>query len=140
VAPYLSRASLAQALQISESSVDEFVRRGVLPKPERKHRGELVWNWGEVDRRLQSLPLAGRIYVVGFGSYVKIGFTAGPINYRIAGLQTGCPEQLSIYADLDGTVADERALYKRFSALRTYGEWFRREGELAEWIERGCPL
>jgi hypothetical protein len=33
VAPYLSRASLAKALDMAESTVDEMVKRGVLPPP-----------------------------------------------------------------------------------------------------------
>jgi predicted DNA-binding transcriptional regulator AlpA len=37
--PYLSKASLAKALEISESTVDQMVRRGVLPQPARISSG-----------------------------------------------------------------------------------------------------
>lgn len=81
---------------------------------------------------------AGIIYVVGFGNYVKIGFTAGPLPYRVRALQTACPEKLTVYATLKGDRAAETALHSRFAAHRAEGEWFRREGALAEWIEGGC--
>lgn len=81
----------------------------------------------------------GTVYVVGFDGYVKIGFTVRPLKSRIAGLQTGCPVNLTIYAEIAGTVSDEKRLQQRFSAHRSEREWFRREGSLAEWIDVGCP-
>ncbi len=53
--PYLSKASLAKALEISESTVDEMVRRGVLPKPARLSPGCIRWRWETVDLALSSL-------------------------------------------------------------------------------------
>lgn len=53
--PYLSRASLAAALEISESTVDEMVRRGVLPRPVKLSSGCVRWRWESVDRALASL-------------------------------------------------------------------------------------
>lgn len=55
MAPYLTRASLAAALEISESTVDEMVRRGVLPKPVKLSAGCVRWRWETVDRALASL-------------------------------------------------------------------------------------
>lgn len=140
---YLSRTSLAAALDIAESTVDDFVRRGILPAPIDGYAKNPVWSWAAVERTMQALPLANEtrsIYVVGFSNYVKIGFTAGPIAYRLAAIQTGCPERLDVIAVIDGSPKDEMALHKRFAAYRTHGEWFRREGDLAEWISAGCPL
>jgi predicted DNA-binding transcriptional regulator AlpA len=54
-APYLSKASLADALEISETTVDEMVRRGVLPKPVRLSAGCVRWRWETVDRALASM-------------------------------------------------------------------------------------
>lgn len=54
-APYLSKASLADALEISESTVDEMVRRGVLPKPVKLSAGCVRWRWESVDRALASM-------------------------------------------------------------------------------------
>ena len=57
--PYLSKASLAKALEISESTVDELVRRGVLPKPARLSPGCIRWRWETVDLALSSLIPSG---------------------------------------------------------------------------------
>lgn len=57
--PYISKASLAQALEISESTVDEMVRRGVLPPPARLSSGCVRWRWEMVDRALASLIPGG---------------------------------------------------------------------------------
>jgi|GEM_PF-1779202 Predicted transcriptional regulator len=52
---YLSRKSLAFALDMSESTVDELVRRGVLPKPLRLSSGSVRWRWEAVDEALAAL-------------------------------------------------------------------------------------
>jgi predicted DNA-binding transcriptional regulator AlpA len=52
---YLTRSSLATELEISESTVDEMVRRGVLPKPVRLSSGCVRWRWASVDLALASL-------------------------------------------------------------------------------------
>lgn len=44
---YPSKATLAAELDISESTVDEWVRRGFLPKPIRCG-GAVRWCWAEV--------------------------------------------------------------------------------------------
>jgi hypothetical protein len=139
--PYVSKASLAQALEISESTVDEMVRLGVIPAP--VEEDPEMWDWQAVDDALSSRSRGrgvGTIYVVGFADYVKIGFTSGPLEYRLSAIQTGAPEQLVVYARLQGTMADEAKLHRRFKHLRTYGEWFKFDGDVAEWIEGGCPL
>ena len=52
---YMSKATLATALDISESTVDEMVRRGVLPKPVRLSSGCVRWRWESVDAALASM-------------------------------------------------------------------------------------
>lgn len=52
---FLSRASLARELDISESTVDEMVRRGVLPKPVRLSTGCVRWSWQSVSSALATL-------------------------------------------------------------------------------------
>ena len=44
---FLSKASLAAELDISESTVDEWVRRGLLPRPIRLS-GSVRWSWVHV--------------------------------------------------------------------------------------------
>jgi predicted DNA-binding transcriptional regulator AlpA len=52
---FLSRASLAAELDMSESTVDEMVRRGVLPRPRKLSTGCVRWSWSEVAVALASL-------------------------------------------------------------------------------------
>jgi predicted DNA-binding transcriptional regulator AlpA len=47
--------SLAAELDISESTVDEMVRRGVLPKPIRLSTGCVRWSWIAVEAALASI-------------------------------------------------------------------------------------
>lgn len=79
-----------------------------------------------------------RIYVVGFSSFVKIGHTRWPIRYRLSRIQTSCPEKLHVYGAFRAPRQTEKDLHRRFAAQRTHGEWFRREGDLADWINDGC--
>jgi predicted DNA-binding transcriptional regulator AlpA len=52
---YLSKATLAQELDMAESTVDEMVRRGVLPKPMKLSAGCVRWSWAAVEWALESL-------------------------------------------------------------------------------------
>lgn len=60
----------------------------------------------------------------GEGRRVKIGHTDGPVEARLAALQTGCPDTLRVLAVVEGTRADESWLHVCFSGLRVRGEWF----------------
>lgn len=75
------------------------------------------------------------VYIIGYGEYIKIGISRD-IGARIATIQIGFPEKLHLYAVLDGWVREERQLHRRFSKYSTNGEWFKVEGELAEWLKR----
>jgi hypothetical protein len=142
IALYLDRKALAAALMLGESTVDDLVRRRVIPGPLSYRKRKQLWNWARVDRALQARDLQLRtIYVLGFGPYRKIGITSvGGLPLRLAGLQVGCPEKLEVFAQLEGNIRYERELHARFADQRVNGEWFRHEGELAAWIEAGCPL
>lgn len=48
---YVSKATLAAELDVSESTVDNLVQRGVLPKPVRIG-GSVRWSWSQVDAAL----------------------------------------------------------------------------------------
>lgn len=78
-------------------------------------------------------------YVVAFDDYVKIGSTANP-RRRFAALQSGVPTYLNYCALFYGGESVESALHKRFRDHSTgFGEWFRYEGSLKQWMESGCP-
>ena len=52
---YVSRATLAELLDCSGSTVDVLVKQGVLPPPMRLTPGTVRWRWEDVDRALASL-------------------------------------------------------------------------------------
>lgn len=56
---YVSRATLAEQLDMAESTVDDFVRRGILPKPIRLSTGCVRWSWIEVEAAVGSLKVEG---------------------------------------------------------------------------------
>jgi predicted DNA-binding transcriptional regulator AlpA len=70
---YPSRATLAHELDVSESTVDEMVRRGVLPKPLRLSNGCIRWCWQDVQAALVTLK-------VGAETSVSDPFLAGANN------------------------------------------------------------
>lgn len=67
---------------------------------------------------------------------VKIGWAKDP-ELRRKKLQTGSPELLIVVATQPGTVLDEKALHKRFEALRCApgSEWFKLRPPLAEYVD-----
>jgi predicted DNA-binding transcriptional regulator AlpA len=56
---FMSRATLARALDIAESTVDDFVRRGVIPRPVRLTSGCVRWDWLAVRAAMASLADSG---------------------------------------------------------------------------------
>jgi predicted DNA-binding transcriptional regulator AlpA len=54
-APYPSRKSLAEALDMAESTVDEMVKRGILPPPIKLSTGCVRWRWADIETALASL-------------------------------------------------------------------------------------
>lgn len=48
---FLSKATLAAELDMSESTIDDYVRRGLLPAPIRI-AGSLRWPWAQVESQL----------------------------------------------------------------------------------------
>lgn len=73
------------------------------------------------------------VYFAAAGERVKIG-KANDLTKRLATLQTGCPYKIRLLKVERGGVAVERGYHRRFSALRENGEWFRNEGELADFL------
>lgn len=51
---YVSCATLARELDMSETTVQEMVRRGVLPKPVRLSTGCVRWCWEDVQLAIGS--------------------------------------------------------------------------------------
>lgn len=108
-----------------------FMRLCPVP-PEMSRGKERYWNRAAIDTWIDGLSgitreepqLDSFIYFVGFGAYVKIGFSGKDFHRRLANLQVGCPEPLTVYALIRGTREQEAELQRRFDEYRTIGEWF----------------
>ena len=85
-------------------------------------------------RTYKTPPIKG-VYVAGFAQYVKIGVSVN-IEERMKSIQM--PEEVTLFGVVDGWLSKETELHKRFKQYRLKGEWFRNEGELADWINGGC--
>jgi predicted DNA-binding transcriptional regulator AlpA len=55
VPAFPSKSRLAAELDMAESTVDEIVKRGVLPSPVRLSTGCVRWCWADVVTAMQSL-------------------------------------------------------------------------------------
>jgi hypothetical protein len=82
-------------------------------------------------------PRPGFVYFIQSGAAVKIGFTTA-LAKRLDALSTSLAEPPSVLLVEPGTVADERAYHRRFAVSRMRMEWFRLEGEVAEFL-RSVP-
>jgi predicted DNA-binding transcriptional regulator AlpA len=51
---YMSKETLAHALDCSKSTIEEMVRRRVIPTPIRMSSGCLRWRWADVDAALRA--------------------------------------------------------------------------------------
>lgn len=51
---YMSKKTLADHIDRSESTIDDWVRRGIIPQPIRPGGGDPLWRWEDVDLALRS--------------------------------------------------------------------------------------
>jgi excisionase family DNA binding protein len=80
------------------------------------------------------------LYVLECGEFIKIGH-AYDVEHRVKTMETGNPYPIKVLLARFGDGERlERQLHKRFARHRHRHEWFRMEGELADWIKEGCPL
>jgi hypothetical protein len=70
----------------------------------------------------------GYVYFIRFSDRIKIGWSGDP-QQRIRAL----PHD-EVLAIIPGTIAEERQYHFRFHYLRVYGEWFRAERDLTDFI------
>ncbi|MBN9233561.1 hypothetical protein QV13_17020 [Mesorhizobium hungaricum] len=62
---YITCSTLARELEVSESTVYEMVRRGVLPQPVKLSNGCVRWCWADVESALGSLSVGCASEVAG---------------------------------------------------------------------------
>jgi hypothetical protein len=142
------KAALAEGIEIAGISIDTRTGQiGILPATSAAPRAAPTGAMEIVVKRRMSGDAAkeftveislsktgGGIYFAGFGNYVKIG-RSGYVDGRIKELQTGSPEKIELYFVLAEDRIGEHDFHRKFSDLRLNGEWFRREGALADFID-----
>lgn len=62
---------------------------------------------------------------------MKIGWTSDLVG-RLETLQVGYPGRLVVLRTVDGGVALEKQLHRRFAKLRVHGEWYRLTPDIVE--------
>lgn len=67
---------------------------------------------------------------------IKIGFTSGSPQARLAQLQTGNPAALKLLGAIKGSTAKERELHTSLSEWRLQGEWFQSHPTVLDTIKR----
>lgn len=97
------------------------------------------------DEKHKPIPVTDRItkisrgmeivYFLRAGDFVKIGKATGNPMSRIAALKTGCPFKIDVIAYIPGGITEERELHRKFSHIKSHGEWFRADPALLEHIE-----
>ncbi len=73
------------------------------------------------------------IYFITDGENVKIGKADNP-EHRLQALQTGHPRKLHLIYAMEGDLAEERILHKRFALLNVDREWFKYDDEIKNFI------
>jgi hypothetical protein len=96
-----------------------------------KHVWNVLIDWDAVDI-YDRTPF---VYFIGVSGCVKIGYST-EVGKRLLELQRSNPLPLTVHAVMIGPVALEQSLHIRFGSLWVHGEWFRREGALAELLEK----
>lgn len=88
-----------------------------------------------VIKTLRSDP-KGYVYFIrcDMTGLVKIGFTENYPTSRLRQLQTGSGGELHLIAFMRTRASRERELHRQFVAHHERGEWFRLEGQFAEWL------
>jgi predicted DNA-binding transcriptional regulator AlpA len=77
---YLSRKTLAHELDIAESTVDDFVKRGILPPSVTLSKGCVRWRWSDVEaaidgKRVGQLQAPSDPYLAGVANVTTSNFT-----------------------------------------------------------------
>ena len=74
-----------------------------------------------------------KVYFLRCEQFVKIG-SGRDLQRRVSAHQISVPFKLELLAVLDGDIDLEKVLHRRFLHHWERGEWFRLEGDLADYI------
>lgn len=100
-------------------------------------------NQEQVEAHRAELSKSSRVYFLRNGKYIKVGYTATGTMSRLETIKKSggviIPRGMdftrtTLIGDMPGDMKDERAIHKRFAAIRVAGEWFEATPELTEYI------
>src|SRR5229473_4925212 len=75
-------------------------------------------------------------FITAPSGHVKIGFTDQSVEVRLASLQTGCWENLTIAVVLEGGLEDESAYQHEFRKDHIRGDWFNLSAKIREFLDQ----
>jgi hypothetical protein len=92
----------------------------------------------QICRSMKNVNVRGITYLIEVeGRFVKIGYTnSDSAATRLANLQTACPFEYRMIAEIPGGKELERCLHDLFAEFRRSGEWFEICGAVKAFIER----
>jgi hypothetical protein len=99
----------------------------------------LEYRTSRANGRIVRVEVPNKTYLIQCAHLVKIG-TAANIHRRYRELEAMNALPIKLLHVFAGGHHVEGELQKRFDAYWDHDEWYRIEGELAAWIEEGCPL
>lgn len=128
---------ICRALQRSQTGTRQLLLKMVRRKLVYREPGGRYRLWEPPSSRTNEDKRRGYVYFIrpmGM-EFIKIGFSVNDVRKRIAALSTAWPLPLLLLLVLDGGMAFEQEMHRRFSHLRIRGEWFTAADDLYEFIE-----
>ena len=77
----------------------------------------------------------GYVYFIDNGENIKIGYSVDPYQ-RLEKLQNATDKQLNLIAVFPGSKKDEREIHHKFINNQIRGEWYKRDQDLDDLIEK----
>jgi hypothetical protein len=111
----------ADALALGIETEDKRERYRLVPRE----------SWEDASGRRKDVP--NHVYFIRCGDYVKIGVASCVVS-RLRTLEAMNPLPLEVVRVIAGKRDVERAFHVRFAAYRHRDEWFRVEGDLADFL------
>ena len=78
--------------------------------------------------------MTGYIYAMVSGDKCKIGWSSNP-RARVSKVRSDTPADVRLVGYIPGTIEDECAIHTDLLEWRAFGEWFRLEGAVVEFVE-----
>jgi hypothetical protein len=106
-------------------------------RPERANALIRSVEYSQAARAVEQVPAAEKkswVYFMQSGDLIKIG-VARDVQKRIASLQCGNPEPITLLAAVAGDHKTERHLHQRFATDRVRGEWFAYSPAIKAYVE-----